>query len=70
MDDWLGFDDTKWLGIKKDTFVGKGLKKVGDDILGIDGKKTLGIKNSTIGDVAKFIAPFFGPLGLGGLGLE
>ena len=59
-DDWLGFDDTKWLGIKKDTFIGKGLKKIGDDILGIDGKKTLGIKNSTLGDVAKFVAPFFG----------
>lgn len=63
MDDWLGFDDTKWLGIKKDTFIGKGLKKIGDDILGIDGNKTLGIKNSTIGDVAKFVAPFFGPAG-------
>jgi hypothetical protein len=63
MDDWLGFDDTKWLGIKKDTFIGKGLKKVGDDILGIDGKKTLGIKNSTLGDIAKFVAPFFGPAG-------
>lgn len=62
-DDVLGFDDTKWLGIKKHTFVGKGLKKIGDDILGIDGTKTLGIKDSTIGDVAKFVAPFFGPLG-------
>lgn len=62
-DDVLGIDDTKFLGIKKDTFVGKGLKKVGDDILGIDGKKTLGIKDSTIGDVAKFIAPMFGAPG-------
>ena len=62
-DDVLGFDDTKWLGIKKKTFVGKGLKKIGDDILGIDGSKTLGIKDSTIGDVAKFVAPFFGPIG-------
>ena len=63
MDDWLGIDDTKFLGIKKDTFVGKGLKKVGDDILGIDGNKTFGIKNSTIGDVGKFLAPFFGAPG-------
>lgn len=62
-DDVLGFDDTKWLGIKKKTFVGKGVKKIGDDILGIDGTKTLGIKDSTIGDVAKFVAPFFGPIG-------
>lgn len=63
MDDWLGIDDTKFLGIKKDTFVGSALKKVGDDILGIDGKKTLGIPNSTIGDIGKFIAPLFGAPG-------
>lgn len=61
-DDILGIDDNKFLGIKKKTFIGKGVNKVTDDILGIDGSKTLGISDATWDDAAGFIASAVNPI--------
>lgn len=61
-DDILGIDDNKFLGIKKKTFIGKGINKVTDDILGIDGKKTFGISDATIDDAAGFVAGAINPI--------
>ncbi len=56
-DDVLGIDDSKFFGIKKHTALGKALHKVGDTF-GFNENRTLGIKDSTVGDIAKSLAPF------------
>ena len=52
MDDVLGIDDNKFLGLKKKTFLGGNILKVTDDILGYDSKKTFGISDATLDDLA------------------
>ncbi len=50
VDDVLGIDDNKFLGMKKKTLLGGAALKVTDDILGIDSSKTFGISDATIDD--------------------
>ena len=56
MDDVLGIDDNKFLGLKKKTFIGGNILKVTDDILGYDSKKTFGISDATLDDLASTAA--------------
>lgn len=61
MDDALGIDDNKFLGIKKKTFIGGNIMKITDDILGIDSKKTFGVSDATWDDALATVAGFVSP---------
>lgn len=56
MDDVMGIDDNKFLGMKKKTFLGGIGTKINDDILGNDSKKTFGISDATWDDLASTAA--------------
>jgi hypothetical protein len=56
LDDALGFDDNKTLGIKHKTFIGKGLGKVRDDWMGWDSNKFLGVSDATWEDIGGTLA--------------
>ncbi len=71
MDDWLGIDDNKTLGIPHKTFIGGALKKVNDDILGNDSTKTFGISDATWEDALPFVVSAINPIaGLAYSGLD
>jgi hypothetical protein len=55
VDDVLGIDDNKFLGMKNKTFLGGALNTVKDDWLGIDSSKTFGISDATWDDLASTI---------------
>ena len=65
LDDILGIDDNKFLGMKNKTFLGGALNKVWDDWLGIDSSKTFGISDATWDDITPMLMGFAlgGPLG-------
>jgi hypothetical protein len=60
LDDILGIDDNKFLGMKNKTFLGGALNTVWDDWLGNDSSKSFGISDATWDDLGSVVAGLAG----------